>query len=243
MKRITNIIVWSTIMLLYGCFSPDAHSGESCRDFEAYRTLEKTFSGFPLIITVHRRVTDDYQCVSALYKDNTTVIDKSIRSPFGLNMMLGKNIVESPLLIVASSMGDEPDSGYEVTLYDVESSKKLIFSESISMPLYGDINNDSIDDLVFFNNNLALDSVSSVELGWPVVLKLTAPLMLESIESYPVLITRLKESSKVWLKKLLDVCPDYKDPDSSCTAVEDSKKIRTQLDYLDSIRIVIKEDR
>jgi len=75
--------------------------------FDAYHTLEKTFGGLPLTITAHRRIADDFQCVSASYKGNTTVIDKSIRTPFGLNMILGNNIAGRPFLVVASSMGDD----------------------------------------------------------------------------------------------------------------------------------------
>jgi len=239
MKRILKVIVFcSIVILLHGCFSSDASSERACQGFgfDAYRTLEKTFSGLPLTITAHRRIADDFQCVSASYKGNTTVIDKSIRTPFGLNMILGNNIAGRPFLIVASSMGDEPDSGYEVTLYDVKTSTKLVFGKSISMPLFGDINNDSIDELVFFNNNTALDSVASIELGWPTVLKLTDPITIESISNYPVLIEKLTKSSELWIDKLSGICGDEGDLGSSCTGVADVEKIRSQLLYMESIK-------
>ena len=237
MKRILKVIaLCATVILLHGCFSSDASSEWPCQGFDAYRTLEKEFSGLPLTITVHRRVADDFQCVSTSYKGNVIVIDKSIRTPFGLNMILGSNIAGRPFLIVASSMGDEPDSGYEVALYDVKTSTKLVFGTSISMPLFGDINNDSIDELVFYNNNTALDSIASIELGWPVVLKLTDPITIESVSNYPVLIETLTKNSEVWIDKLSGICGDEGELSSSCTGVEDIDKIRSQLLYMKSIQ-------
>jgi len=137
MKRIFKVIVFcSIVILLHGCFSSDTSSERACQDFgfDAYHTLEKTFGGLPLTITAHRRIADDFQCVSASYKGNTTVIDKSIRTPFGLNMILGNNIAGRPFLVVASSMGDEPDWHIWGGLHNPPFSQQRLMSIAVPVP-------------------------------------------------------------------------------------------------------------